>query len=53
MPAPSLVVVALTILGSIVAVLGLFAAGSNELIALGLGAIAVAGFLAVLGARRG
>ncbi len=42
----------LTVLGAIVAVLGLFAAGEIAVVALGLGAIAFAGLLAALGARR-
>jgi hypothetical protein len=46
-------VVTLTVLGAIVAVLGLFAAGEIAVVALGLGAVAFAGLLAALGARRG
>ncbi len=45
-------VAALTILGILIAALGLFAAGSVELIALGLLAVFAAGILQVLGARR-
>ncbi len=45
-------VVALTVLGTVVAVLGLFAAGEVAVVALGLGAVAFAGLLAVLGTRR-
>lgn len=46
-------VTALTVLGSLIAVLGLFAGGSPELIVIGLVAVAVAGLLQVLGARGG
>lgn len=46
-------VATLTVLGAIVAVLGLFAAGSILVTAVGLAAVAVAGLLAVLGSRRG
>ena len=53
MPGVELPVVALTILGILLVLLGLFAAGSVEPIALGMGAIAVAGVLAVVGSRRG
>jgi hypothetical protein len=45
-------VATLTVLGAIVAVLGLFAAGEIAVVALGLGAIAFAGLLAVLDTRR-
>jgi hypothetical protein len=45
-------VLALTLLGAVVAVLGLFAAGEVAVVALGLGSIAFAGLLAVLGSRR-
>ncbi len=45
-------VTALTALGILVALLGLLAAGSIELIALGLGSILAAGVLAVVGERR-
>ena len=48
----SLPVAALTVLGAIIAVLGLLAAGSIELIAMGLLAIAGAGVLEVA-LRRG
>ena len=46
-------VVALTVLGILLVLLGLLAAGSIELVALGMGGIAVAGVLAVAGSRRG
>ncbi len=52
MTSTSLPVAALTILGVIVAVLGLFVGGSVELVVLGLAAIAVAGVLQVLEHRR-
>jgi nucleoside recognition membrane protein YjiH len=45
-------VLTLTVLGAVVAVLGLFAAGELAVVALGLGAVAFAGLLAVLGTRR-
>lgn len=45
-------VTTLTVLGAIVAMLGLFAAGSIVVTAVGLVAIAVAGLLAVAGSRR-
>lgn len=45
-------ITALTILGILIAVLGLFVGGSPELIVIGLVAIAVAGLLQVLGTRR-
>lgn len=48
----SLPVAALTILGIVIAILGLLVAGSIELILVGLGAIAVAGVLQVAGTRR-
>jgi hypothetical protein len=48
----SLPVLALTFLGIVIALLGLFAAGSVELVIVGLVAIAVAGVLQVLGSRR-
>lgn len=44
-------VLTLTVLGAVVAVLGLFAAGELAVVALSLGAIAFAGLLAVLGTR--
>jgi hypothetical protein len=47
----SLPVATLVSLGTLVAVLGLFAAGDIAVTALGLGAIAVAGVLDVLGRR--
>jgi hypothetical protein len=47
----SLPVAALVMLGSLIAVLGLFAAGSIEVAAVGLGAVAVGGVLDVLGRR--
>jgi hypothetical protein len=51
--AMSLPVLALTFLGAIIAVLGFFAGGNIPLVVIGLGAIAVAGVLQVLGQRRG
>jgi hypothetical protein len=45
-------VVALTVLGILLVLLGLFAAGSLALMALGMAGIAVAGALAVAGTRR-
>jgi hypothetical protein len=48
----SIPVMALTFLGILIAVLALFAGGGIELILVGLGAIAVAGILQVLGSRR-
>lgn len=52
-PVPtSMPVAALTILGILLAVLGLFVGGSVELVIIGLVAIAVAGVLQVAGARR-
>jgi hypothetical protein len=48
----SLPVVALTFLGTIVAFLGLFAAGSIGVVAVGLAAVFGAGLLQVLGQRR-
>ncbi len=45
-------VVALTFLGIVIVLLGLLAAGSVELVVIGLLAIAVAGILQVLGSRR-
>jgi hypothetical protein len=48
----SLPVVALTLLGILVAVLGLFAAGNIAVVVVGLAAIGVAGVLEVLGRRR-
>lgn len=47
----SLPVVTLVILGSLIAVLGLFVAGSIEVAAVGLVAVAVAGVLDVAGRR--
>lgn len=49
----SLPVTVLVILGALVAVLGLFAAGNIVVTAVGLLAIAVAGVLDVLGRRAG
>jgi hypothetical protein len=49
----SLPVAALTILGILIAVLGLFAAGSVELVIVGLLAVFAAGVLQVLSGRRG
>ena len=51
MPA-SLPVVALTVLGILIAVLGLFVAGNLTIVIVGLVAIAVAGVLEVLGRQR-
>ena len=48
----SVPVAVLTGLGLIIAVLGLFVGGSIELVIIGLVAIAFAGVLQVLGARR-
>ena len=45
-------VVVLTVLGALIAVLGLFAAGDIRITIVGLVAIAFAGVLQVLGARR-
>jgi hypothetical protein len=47
----SLPVVTLVVLGALIAVLGLFAAGSIEVAAVGLVAVAVAGVLDVAGRR--
>lgn len=46
-------VLALTFLGIIIAVLGLFAAGDIRIVIVGLVAIGFAGLLQVLGQRRG
>jgi hypothetical protein len=48
----SVPVMVLTGLGLIIAVLGLFAGGSVELVVIGLVAVGVAGLLQVLGTRR-
>lgn len=48
----SLPVVSLTLMGIVVAFLGLFAAGNIFVTALGIAAIAFAGVLEVLGSRR-
>ena len=48
----SLPVMALTILGILIAVLGLFVGGNIQLTIIGLVTIAVAGVLQVLGQRR-
>ena len=48
----SLPIVALTVLGILIVALGLFAAGSFELVVVGLVAIAVAGALQVAQIRR-
>jgi hypothetical protein len=48
----SVPVMALTFLGIIIVVLGLFAAGSVELIIVGLAAVGLAGILQVAGTRR-
>ena len=45
-------VTALTVLGILIVLLGLFAAGSVELIVVGLAAIAMAGIIQVAGMRR-
>lgn len=45
-------VVALTVLGSLIAILGLFAAGDIWMVIVGLAAVAVAGILYVIGSRR-
>jgi hypothetical protein len=45
-------VAALTFLGVLIALLGLFAGGSVQLIIVGLASIAVAGVLQVAGSRR-
>lgn len=44
----SLPVVTLTVLGALLAVLGLFAAGEMSVVALGLGAIVAAGVIGVV-----
>lgn len=45
-------VVALTVLGSLISILGLFAAGDLWMVVVGLGAVAAAGLLYVLSGRR-
>jgi hypothetical protein len=45
-------VAALTVLGVLIAVLGLFAGGAVELVIVGLVAIAVAGIIQIAGTRR-
>jgi hypothetical protein len=45
-------VMALTFLGIIIVLLGLFAAGSIEIVIVGLAAIGLAGVLQVAGSRR-
>lgn len=45
-------VAALTVLGILIVVLGLFAAGSIAVAALGLASVGFSGQLAVLGSRR-
>ncbi len=52
MSAVQLPVSALTVLGIVIVALGLLVAGNVILVALGLGSVAVAGLLAVAGARR-
>ncbi len=52
MSAVELPVTVLTVLGILISVLGLFAAGNLVMVAVGLIAVAFAGVLAVLGARR-
>jgi hypothetical protein len=49
----SVPVASLTMLGILVSVLGLFVAGNVGLLAIGLGAIAVAGVLEIIGGRSG
>ena len=49
----SVPVIALTFLGFLIALLGLFAAGNVLLIAVGLAAIGLAGLLQVMGTRKG
>ena len=48
----SVPVMAMTFLGILIALLGLFAAGSIEVTVIGLAAIGVAGVLQVAGSRR-
>jgi len=48
----SMPVIALTVLGVLIVVLGLFAAGSLEVVAIGLISIFAGGVLEVLGRRR-
>ena len=48
----NLPVLALTFLGILIALLGLFAAGNILVVVIGLASIAVAGILQVLGSRR-
>ena len=48
----SMPVYALTFLGILIALLGLFAAGNVMLVVVGLASIAAAGILQVLGMRR-
>lgn len=48
----SIPVAALTILGILIAVLGLFVGGSVELVVIGLVTIAVAGVLQIASSRR-
>ena len=48
----SLPVVVLTVLGAVIAVLGLFAAGEIIMVIVGLAAVAIAGVLQVMGNRR-
>lgn len=45
-------ITALTVLGILIALLGLFVGGSPELIVIGLVAVAVAGVLSVAAGRR-
>lgn len=52
MSAVQLPVSALTVLGIVIVALGLLVAGNVILVALGLASVAVAGLLAVAGARR-
>ncbi len=48
----SVPVAALTVLGILIAALGLFVGGSIQLVVIGLAAIVVAGVLQVIGTRR-
>ena len=48
----SIPVFTLTVLGAVIAVLGLFAAGELAVVIVGLAAVAVAGVIQVIGSRR-
>lgn len=52
MSSPSVPVVVLTLLGALIALLGLFAAGDLALVVVGLAAVAVAGVLQAVSTRR-